>query len=148
MSLPQIHIYNTASRAREALEPLEPGHVRLYVCGITSYDYCHIGHARSVLVFDMVARHLRHRGYKLTFVRNFTDIDDKIIDRANKLGEEPAKLAQRFIDEYYTDMVALGVARPDIEPRATAHVPEMLAARLALRRCHSGSIRNLAIFRA
>ena len=127
MSPPQIHIYNTMSRAKEPLLPLEEGHVKLYVCGITSYDFCHIGHARSALVFDMVARYLRHRGYEVTFVRNFTDIDDKIIDRANKLGEEAAQLARRFIDEFYVDMDALGAVRPDIEPRATGHIPEMLA---------------------
>ena len=122
-----ISIFNTRTRAKETLAPLEPGHVKLYVCGITAYDYCHLGHARSVLVFDMVVRHLRHRGYKVTFVRNFTDIDDKIINRAQKLGEDPAALAGRFIHEFHTDMDALGALRPDIEPRATDHIPEMLA---------------------
>ncbi len=122
-----ISIYNTLSRAKEPLVPLEEGHVKLYVCGITAYDYCHIGHARSTLVFDMVVRYLRYRGYKVTFVRNFTDIDDKIIDRAHRLQEEPARLAQRFIDAFHEDMDALGVARPDLEPRATRHVAEMIA---------------------
>lgn len=121
-----ISIYNTMSRAKEPLEPLEPGHVKLYVCGITPYDYCHVGHARSALVFDMVARYLRHRGYQVTFVRNFTDVDDKIIARSHKLGMEPAALAQRFIAEFCTDMEALGVQRPDVEPRATEHIPEMI----------------------
>ena len=121
-----ISIYNTMSRAKEPLEPLEPGHVKLYVCGITPYDYCHVGHARSALVFDMVARYLRHRGYQVTFVRNFTDVDDKIIARSHKLGVEPAALAQRFIAEFCTDMEALGVQRPDVEPRATEHIPEMI----------------------
>ena len=121
-----IKIYNTLSRKKEPLQPLEEGHVKLYVCGITSYDYCHIGHARSALVFDMVVRYLRHCGYKVTFVRNFTDIDDKIINRAAEQGIDPASLALRFIDEFYTDMDALGVLRPDLEPKATEHVAEMV----------------------
>ena len=121
-----IKIYNTLSRKKELLQPLEKNHVKLYVCGITSYDYCHIGHARSALVFDMVVRYLRYRGYKVTFVRNFTDIDDKIIARAAEHGMESDALAQRFIDEFYTDMDALGILRPDLEPRATEHIPEMI----------------------
>ena len=121
-----IIIYNTLSRKKEPLRPLEEGHVKLYVCGITSYDYCHIGHARSALVFDMVVRYLRHRGYKVTFVRNFTDIDDKIINRANQQGIDSATLALRFINEFYTDMDALGTLRPDIEPKATEHIDEMI----------------------
>lgn len=123
----KIKIYNTLTRKKEELKPLEQGHVRLYVCGITSYDYCHIGHARSALVFDMVVRYLRYRGYKVTFVRNFTDIDDKIIARANEQGVDAAELAQRFIDEFYKDMDALGVLRADIEPKATEHIAEMIA---------------------
>jgi cysteinyl-tRNA synthetase len=121
-----IRIYNTLTRKKEVLVPLEDNHVRLYVCGITSYDYCHIGHARSALVFDMVVRYLRHRGYTVTFVRNFTDIDDKIINRAAEQGVDPASLALRFIDEFYTDMDALGIVRPDLEPKATEHVSEMI----------------------
>ena len=121
-----IRIYNTLNRKKEPLQPLEAGHVKLYVCGITSYDYCHIGHARSVLVFDMVVRYLRYRGYKVTFIRNFTDIDDKIIHRAAERGIDPASLALRFIDEFYTDMDALGALRPDLEPKATEHVAEMI----------------------
>jgi len=122
-----IKIYNTLSRKKEPLRPIEAGHVKLYVCGITSYDYCHIGHARSALVFDMVVRYLRHCGFKVTFVRNFTDIDDKIINRANEQGIDPASLALRFINEFYTDMDALGTLRPDLEPKATEHVGEMIA---------------------
>lgn len=122
-----IRLYNTLTRTKEPLHPLEEGHVKLYVCGITSYDYCHIGHARSALVFDMVVRYLRHRGYKVTFVRNFTDIDDKIINRANEQGIDSASLALRFINEFYTDMDALGTLRPDIEPKATEHIGEMIA---------------------
>jgi len=122
-----LRIYNTLTRTKEPLRPIEEGHVKLYVCGITSYDYCHVGHARSALVFDMVVRYLRHRGFKVTFVRNFTDIDDKIISRANEQGIDSASLALRFIDEFYIDMDALGTLRPDIEPKATEHVPEMIS---------------------
>ena len=121
-----VKIYNTLSRKKEPLHPIEEGHVKLYVCGITSYDYCHIGHARSALVFDMVVRYLRHCDFKVTFVRNFTDIDDKIINRANEQGVDAATLAQRFINEFYTDMDALGTLRPDLEPKATEHVGEMI----------------------
>ncbi len=120
-----LRIYNTLTRKKELLQPIEDNHVKLYVCGITSYDYCHIGHARSALVFDMVVRYLRYRGYKVTFVRNFTDIDDKIIRRANEQNIDSAALALRFIDEFYTDMDALGTVRPDIEPKATEHIVEM-----------------------
>jgi len=121
-----IKIYNTLTRKKEVLRPLEDNHIKLYVCGITSYDYCHIGHARSALVFDMVVRYLRYRGFKVTFVRNFTDIDDKIIARAAEKGVDSRELAQQFIDEFYTDMDALGVLRADIEPRATEHIDEMI----------------------
>ncbi len=121
-----IKIYNTLSRKKELLKPMEEGRVQLYVCGITSYDYCHIGHARSALVFDMAVRYLRYQGYQVTFIRNFTDIDDKIIARAAEQGVESAALANRFIDEFYVDMDGLGVLRPDLEPRATEHIQEMI----------------------
>ncbi|MGI6655535.1 MAG: cysteine--tRNA ligase [Desulfobulbus sp.] len=121
-----ITIYNTLTRKKEPLRPLEPGRVKMYVCGITSYDYCHIGHARSVLVFDMVVRYLRYRGFDVLFVRNFTDIDDKIIARAAEQGVESEALAQRFIDEFHTDMDALGILPPNLEPRATEHIDEMI----------------------
>lgn len=120
-----IQIYNTLSGKKEVLKTLEPNHVKLYVCGITSYDYCHIGHARSVLAFDMIVRYLKYRSYKVTFVRNFTDIDDKIIARAREQQTTSEELANRFIDEYYTDMDRLGVDRPDLEPKATEHIKEM-----------------------
>ena len=120
-----IHIHNTLSGKKEPFQTLEPGHVKLYVCGITSYDYCHIGHARSALAFDMIVRYLKYRGYTVTFVRNFTDIDDKIIARAQEQGTSSAELANRFINEFYTDMDRLGVDRPDIEPKATEHIKEM-----------------------
>ena len=122
-----IRIYNTLSSKKEPLNPLEPGHVKLYVCGITSYDYCHIGHARSSLVFDMIVKYLRYRSYRVTFVRNFTDIDDKIINRANEQGTSSEELAERFIDEFYRDMEYLGVDRPDLEPRATEYINEMIS---------------------
>lgn len=122
-----IRIYNTLSHKKEPLNPQEPGHVKLYVCGITSYDYCHIGHARSALVFDMIVKYLKYRGYKVTFVRNFTDIDDKIIKRAEEQNTSPAELAERFISEFYHDMDYLGLDRPDLEPKATEHIPEMMA---------------------
>jgi len=121
-----IKIYNTLTRKKELLQPIEEGHVKLYVCGITSYDYCHIGHARSFLVFDMIVRYLRYRGYKVTFVRNFTDIDDKIINRANEQNVSSEDLANRFIEEFYTDTDRLGILRPDLEPKATEHIPEMI----------------------
>jgi len=122
-----IQIHNTLSGKKETLQTLEPGHVKLYVCGITSYDYCHIGHARSALAFDMIVRYLKYRNYKVTFVRNFTDIDDKIIARAQEQGTSSEELANRFINEFYTDMDNLGVDRPDIEPKATEHIKEMTA---------------------
>ncbi len=121
-----IKIYNTLTRRKEPLTPLEPNHVKLYVCGITSYDYCHIGHARSALAFDMIVRYLRYRGYEVTYVRNFTDIDDKIIKRAAEQGTTTKELANRFIDEFYIDMDALGIDRPTIEPKATEHIYEMI----------------------
>ena len=122
-----IRIYNTLTSKKEPLNPIEPGHVKLYVCGITSYDYCHIGHARSSLVFDMIVKYLKYRGYRVTFVRNFTDIDDKIINRANEQGTSSEELAERFIDEFYRDMEYLGVDRPDLEPRATETISEMVS---------------------
>jgi len=121
-----IRLYNTLTRAKEVLEPLEENHVRLYVCGITAYDYCHIGHARSALVFDLVVRYLRWRGFRVTYVRNFTDIDDKIIRRAQETGEGAQALADRFITAFHEDMARLNVLPPDIEPRATGHIPEMI----------------------
>lgn len=122
-----IRTYNTLTGKKEDLKTIDPGHVKLYVCGITSYDYCHIGHARSSLAFDMIVKYLKYRDYKVTFVRNFTDIDDKIIARANEQGTSSEELANRFINEFYTDMDKLGIARPDIEPKATEHIEEMIA---------------------
>ncbi|MDR3088536.1 MAG: cysteine--tRNA ligase [Desulfobulbaceae bacterium] len=119
-------IFNTLTGKKDPIKPMEPGHVKLYVCGITAYDYCHIGHARSVLAFDMLARYLRFSGYNVTYVRNFTDIDDKIINRATEKGVPWDELARRFIDEFHIDMDALGALRPDVEPKATEHIEEMI----------------------
>ncbi len=121
-----IRIYNTLTHKKEPFSPIEPGHVKLYVCGITSYDYCHIGHARSSLAFDMIVKYFKYRGFKVTFVRNFTDIDDKIIARAHEQGTAPELLAETFIQEFYQDMDYLGLDRADIEPKATEHIPEMI----------------------
>jgi len=121
-----IKIYNTFTRRKDAFEPLTSGYVRMYVCGITAYDRCHIGHARSAVVFDVVVRHLRHRGFEVNFIRNFTDIDDKIINRANEEGISPEALAEREIKHFYQDTDALGVLRATIEPRATGHIQEII----------------------
>ena len=121
-----VKIYNTLSRKKEVLKLLEPDHIKLYVCGITSYDYCHIGHARSALAFDMIVRYFRYLGKKVTYIRNFTDIDDKIIARAAEQNTSTEELANRFIDEFYVDMDKLGVDRPTMEPKATEHIPEMI----------------------
>src|SRR5690606_12585347 len=117
---------NTLAREKQPFIPIEPGRVRLYVCGMTVYDYCHIGHARVMVVFDLVQRWLRTSGFDVTYVRNITDIDDKIIRRAAENGESISQLTQRFIDAMDEDAAALGVCKPDHEPRATAYVPQML----------------------
>ncbi len=121
-----LAFYNTRSRRKEVFEPLRPGKVSMYVCGVTVYDRCHVGHARSLIFFDVVARYLRWRGFDLCFVRNITDIDDKIIKRAAECGESWDGLAQRYIDEMHRDVAALGCLAPDVEPRATENIPEML----------------------
>ncbi len=121
-----LHIYNTLTRRLEPFEPLEKQHVRMYVCGMTVYDLCHLGHARSMLAFDVVQRWLKASGYRVTYVRNVTDIDDKIIARALKNGETIASLTDRMIDALHQDADALGIERPTHEPRATAYVPQML----------------------
>ena len=121
-----LRIYNTLSRAVESFSPLIPGLVSMYVCGITVYDLCHIGHARSAVAFDLVQRWLRSSGYQVNFVRNITDIDDKIIARAVKNNETIKSLTQRMVAEMYRDYDALGIQRPDHDPRATDYVPHML----------------------
>ena len=122
-----LKIYDSLSRSKRAFAPLDPSKVRMYVCGMTVYDYCHLGHARMLVAFDVVQRWLRVSGYPLTYVRNITDIDDKIIRRAAESGESVANLTERFIGYMDEDVAALGVQKPDVEPRATAHLPEMLS---------------------
>jgi cysteinyl-tRNA synthetase len=121
-----LKIYNTLAREKQLFSPMEPGKVRMYVCGMTVYDYCHVGHARVMVVFDMVQRWLRASRFDVTYVRNITDIDDKIIRRATENGEPISHLTQRFIAAMNEDAAALGVERPDHEPRATQYVPQML----------------------
>ncbi len=121
-----VQIHNTLTGRTEPLEPLEPGHVRLYVCGMTTYDYCHLGHGRLMVAFDIVQRWLRARGLRVTYVRNITDIDDKIIRRAAERGETIQALTERFIEYMHEDLGGLGVQPPDIEPRATEYVGPML----------------------
>jgi cysteinyl-tRNA synthetase len=121
-----VKIFNTLTREKQAFVPMQPGKVRMYVCGMTVYDYCHVGHARVMVVFDMVQRWLRTAGYEVTYVRNITDIDDKIIRRAVENGESISQLTQRFITAMDQDAEALGVQKPDHEPRATNYVPHML----------------------
>jgi len=121
-----LRIYNTLSRATEDFAPIDPGHVRMYLCGITVYDLCHVGHARANVAFDVVQRWLKASGLRVTFVRNITDIDDKIIRRALEKGEPVRQLTDRMIAEMHRDFDALGIARPDHEPRATDYVPQML----------------------
>jgi cysteinyl-tRNA synthetase len=122
-----MQIFNTYTGRKEELRPLEPGVVRMYVCGDTVYDYCHVGHARSKLAFDVVRRYLQHRGYKVTFVRNITDIDDKIIKRAAENGESIEALTSRYTRAMHEDYDRLGILRPDIEPKATEHVAGIIA---------------------
>ena len=122
-----LKIYNTLVREKQEFVPIEPGKVRMYVCGMTVYDYCHLGHARVLVVFDMVQRWLRASGFDLTYVRNITDIDDKIIRRAAENGEPINVLTQRFIDAMDEDAAALGVQKPNFEPRATQFVPDMIS---------------------
>jgi cysteinyl-tRNA synthetase len=122
-----IRVYNTKTGNKEPFETINPGAVGMYVCGVTVYDLCHIGHARSAVVFDVIYRYLKYAGLDVTYVRNFTDVDDKIINRANERGLTSAEVAEKNIEEFYVDMDALGVLRPTIEPRATGHIPEMIA---------------------
>jgi cysteinyl-tRNA synthetase len=121
-----LSIYNTLTRRKDVFVPIQPGNVRMYVCGMTVYDFCHLGHARVMVVFDMVSRWFRASGFDVTYVRNITDIDDKIIKRANENGETIDVLTQRFIDAMDEDSAKLGIIRPDIEPRATQHIQGML----------------------
>ena len=121
-----LKIYNTLTRDKQNFVPIEPNKVRMYVCGMTVYDYCHLGHARVMVVFDLVYRWFKASGFDITYVRNVTDIDDKIIKRAAENGESIHALTQRFIDAMHEDERALGILPPDFEPRATQYVPQML----------------------
>jgi cysteinyl-tRNA synthetase len=121
-----LKIYNTLTGDKEPFEPLIPKHVRMYVCGVTAYDYCHIGHARSALVFDVIRRYLEYSGYNVEFVKNFTDVDDKIINRANERGVSCDAITSEFIEAYYQDMAKLGIKRATIEPRATEHIADII----------------------
>ena len=122
-----LKIFNSFTGKKQTFAPMRPGQVGMYVCGVTVYDYCHVGHARCLVVFDMVRRYLRHRGYRVNYVRNITDIDDKIIQRAAENGETIDALTARFITAMDEDCAALACERPDHEPRATAHVPNIVA---------------------
>jgi cysteinyl-tRNA synthetase len=121
-----ITVYNTLTRSRVPLEPREPGHVRIYVCGVTVYDFCHMGNGRTLVGFDVVVRWLRARGYRVTYVRNVTDVDDKIIRRAAERGVTPSELAVEYTRHMQDDLAALGCITPDREPRATDYIPQML----------------------
>ncbi|HEY6874714.1 MAG TPA: cysteine--tRNA ligase [Geobacteraceae bacterium] len=121
-----LRVYNTLSAGKEEFVPLEPGKVRMYVCGVTVYDHCHIGHARANVVFDVIYRYLRHLGYEVTYVRNYTDIDDKIINRALKEGVPFNEISERFIAEFDCDMARLGLDLPTHQPKATEHIAEII----------------------
>ncbi len=122
-----LHVHNSLTRRKEPFQPIEPGKVRMYVCGMTVYDYCHLGHARVLVVFDVIYRWLMRSGFEVTYVRNITDIDDKILARAAQNGEPFGALTDRFILAMHEDAAALGVLAPNQEPRATAHIDEILA---------------------
>ncbi len=122
-----LRVYNTMTQKKEELTPLHKGRIGMYACGVTVYDLCHIGHARSAVVFDVIYRYLRYKGYEVTYVRNFTDVDDKIINRAQQEGVGFEEIAARYIKEFYVDMGALGMLPPTVEPKATEHIPEMIA---------------------
>nr|VFK24435.1 MAG: cysteinyl-tRNA synthetase [Candidatus Kentron sp. MB]VFK30692.1 MAG: cysteinyl-tRNA synthetase [Candidatus Kentron sp. MB]VFK75345.1 MAG: cysteinyl-tRNA synthetase [Candidatus Kentron sp. MB] len=121
-----LRIFNTLTNKKEPFNPITPGKVRMYVCGMTVYDYCHLGHARVLVAFDVIVRYLRSLGFQVTYVRNITDIDDKIIKRANDIGEDFRTLVHRFVEAMHEDEAALGVSPPDIEPRATQSMDEII----------------------
>lgn len=127
-----LRVYNTLSSEKELFVPLVPGKVGMYVCGVTVYDYCHIGHARAGVVFDIIYRYLKYAGYDVTYVRNYTDIDDKIINRANQEGTDYRTIADRYIQAFDEDMSRLGLAKPTVEPKATDHIGGIIGIILAL----------------
>ena len=122
-----LRLYNTLTGRKEPFIPLVPGKVGMYVCGVTVYDYCHIGHARAGIVFDVIYRYLQYADYDVTFVRNYTDIDDKIINRANQEGTDYRTIADRYIAAFDKDMDRLGLAKPTVEPKATDHIDDIIA---------------------
>ena len=121
-----LKVYNTLTRKKEEFEPISSGRVGMYVCGITAYDSCHLGHARAAISFDIVARYLKFKGYNILFVKNYTDVDDKIINRANEEKKSCKEISEFYIDEYRNEMRALGNISPDIEPKATEHITDMI----------------------
>src|ERR1700736_3481599 len=125
--LPPIKLHNTLTRGVEPFAPKEPGKVGIYCCGPTTYDVAHVGHARAAITPDLLVRVLRHRGLDVTYVRNITDIDDKILERAEKLAEEPTALAARMAVAYQEDMTALGCERPTREPKVSDHLAEIIS---------------------
>ena len=122
-----LEIYNSLTHKKEVFSPLVAGKVGMYVCGVTIYDLCHIGHGRTFVCFDVVVRYLRYLGYDVTYVRNITDVDDKIIKRANENKESCESLTKRLTQDMYTDFDALGLLRPDIEPKATEHIADIIS---------------------
>jgi cysteinyl-tRNA synthetase len=122
-----VKVYNTMTRTKEELAPLTKGAIGVYVCGVTVYDLSHVGHARSAIAFDVMRRYLQFKGYRVTFVRNYTDVDDKIIRRANEAGVPAREISERYIAAEREDMASLGLLAPDVEPKATEHIPEMIA---------------------
>ena len=122
-----LSVFNTMGSRKEPFVPLVPGRIRMYVCGVTVYDLCHIGHARANVAFDIIVRYLRHTGYDVTYIRNFTDIDDKIIKRAAQEGSDYLAVSTKYIRAFHDDFDRLGLLRPDVEPKATEHIPEIVA---------------------
>ncbi len=122
----KVTLYNTLTQKKEELVPHEKNRIKMYVCGPTVYDSAHLGHARAAVTFDVIERFLSHLGYEVTYVRNFTDIDDKIINRANETGIPPNEISEKYIQEYREDMASIGVRRPTVEPKVTEHVPEII----------------------
>jgi len=121
-----LRLYNTLTKKKEKFVPIKKGKIGIYVCGITAYDVCHIGHARSAVVFDVIHRYLRYRGYEVTYVKNFTDVDDKIIGKANAEGTDIYGISERYIKEHNEDMDRLGVVRPAVAPKATENINGMI----------------------
>ena len=121
-----MRVYNSLTNEKEEFRPLKSGNIGIYTCGVTVYDLCHIGHARSIIAFDVIYRYFEYKGYNVTFVRNFTDIDDKIINKANQLGVSYKEVSEKYINEYYVDIEKLNIKKPTYEPKATEHIKDMI----------------------